>query len=166
MQFNNHSGTRCVEENMNNVLTSSLELVEVNITSRASNRPRNLTGLRGRNYGYAPVPSKVLGDLQTGRVTIVQNHCKMGKGILPHAVAAAAALQRQSAAVAPAAHVELLYTTRHSAALLQHQNTSKHCAAAVGSTLQRQSWHFAAAVGLFSAAVYRMLRQYGGTWRA
>jgi hypothetical protein len=30
--------------------------------------------------------------------------------LLPHATAAAAALQRQSAAVAPAAHVELLYT--------------------------------------------------------
>jgi hypothetical protein len=31
--------------------------------------------------------------------------------LLPHAAAAAAALQRQSAAVAPVAHVELLYTT-------------------------------------------------------
>ncbi|KAJ7796652.1 hypothetical protein B0H14DRAFT_2619695 [Mycena olivaceomarginata] len=69
--------------------------------------------------------------------------------LLPHAAAAAAALQEQSAAVEPAAHVELLYTTRHSAAVLQHQNTSKHCAAVVGSTLQRQSWHFAVAVGLF-----------------
>jgi hypothetical protein len=31
--------------------------------------------------------------------------------LLPHAAAAAAALPLQSAAVAPAAHVELLYTT-------------------------------------------------------
>ncbi|KAJ7774406.1 hypothetical protein B0H14DRAFT_2631944 [Mycena olivaceomarginata] len=69
--------------------------------------------------------------------------------LLPHAAAAAAALQEQSAAVEPAAHVELLYTTRHSVAVLQHQNTSKHCAAVVGSTLQQQSWHFAVAVGLF-----------------
>jgi hypothetical protein len=31
--------------------------------------------------------------------------------LLPHAVAEAAALQQQSVAVMPAAHVELLYTT-------------------------------------------------------
>jgi hypothetical protein len=31
--------------------------------------------------------------------------------LLPHAAAAAAALQQQSAAVEPAAHVQLLYTT-------------------------------------------------------
>jgi hypothetical protein len=34
-----------------------------------------------------------------------------GKGILPQQCFSAAALQRQSAVVAPAAHVELLYTT-------------------------------------------------------
>jgi hypothetical protein len=44
---------------------------------------------------------------------------------------------------------EIFFMQRHSAAVLQHQNTSKHCAAAVGSALQRQSWQFAVAVGLF-----------------
>ncbi|KAJ7799653.1 hypothetical protein B0H14DRAFT_3787342 [Mycena olivaceomarginata] len=78
--------------------------------------------------------------------------------LLPHAAAAAAALQRQSAAVVLAAHAELLGTTRQSAAVWRHPNTCKHWAAAVGNTLQRQSWHFAAAVGVFSAALGHMLR--------
>ncbi|KAJ7742972.1 hypothetical protein B0H14DRAFT_2637551 [Mycena olivaceomarginata] len=76
--------------------------------------------------------------------------------LLPHAAAAAAALQQQSAAVEPAGHVQLLYTTRHSAAALQHQNTSKHCAAAVGSALQPQSDYFSGSLP-YAAAVWRHL---------
>jgi hypothetical protein len=44
---------------------------------------------------------------------------------------------------------ELFSTQRQSAAVWRHINTCKHWAAAVGNTLQRQSWHFAAAVAIF-----------------
>ncbi|KAJ7307764.1 hypothetical protein DFH08DRAFT_824075 [Mycena albidolilacea] len=76
--------------------------------------------------------------------------------LLPYA----AALQRQSVVVVLAAHAELLGITRQSAAVWRHPNTCKYWAAAVGNTLQRQSWHFAAAVGVFSVALGRILRHF------
>ncbi|KAJ7128298.1 hypothetical protein C8R46DRAFT_1247011 [Mycena filopes] len=78
---------------------------------------------------------------------VVASHCR-GKGILPQQYRCRMQRQclRHSAAVQPAAHVELVFN-RHSAALCGNQT------AAIGGTCQRQNWQFAAAIVLHAAAV-------------